>query len=301
MLLGRAPIIVVLSAGLVVTGLASELRTQEQATFRSSVQTVVVHATVRNQDGQLVPDLTAEAFEVFEDGQRREVLQFSRDPQPLGVAMMLDMSQGASWGTAELRTAVLSFVEALRPVDRMRLGSFGLQIAVGANLTRDRAEIARVLDEEMWKGGGTPLWQAIRAATASVSTESGRRAVVVVTDGNDTGGLPGFAGGRSGAEQQAVEQECVVYAVLFENNRDHELAGGLVDLTEKSGGGAVVVPSGADVAPAMARIADELRHQYLLGFAPAALDGRTHRLEVRLTSPGLQATSRRTYVARPSS
>jgi hypothetical protein len=51
----------------------------------------------------------------------------------------------------------------------------------------------------------------------------------------------------------------------------------------------------------MARIADELRHQYLLGFAPAALDGRTHRLEVRLTSPGLQATSRRTYVARPSS
>ena len=180
----------------------------------------------------------------------------------------------------------------------MSLGSFGLEIAVGATLTRDRSEIARVLEEEMWKGGGTPLWEAIRAAMTSVSSETGRRVVLVVTDGRDSGGLPGFEGGRSDAERQLIEQDGMVYAVLFENNRDHEQSGGMTSLAEATGGGHVMVPQGADPAPAMARIAEELRHQYLIGFTPRALDGQIHQLEVRVTGPGLKATARKSYRAR---
>jgi VWFA-related protein len=269
--------------------------------FRADVNAVAVHVTVRDADGRFVPGLTRDAFEILDDGRPTEVVQFSSDPQPLSVAVMLDMSQGSSWGQIDLRSAVLAFADSLKPVDRMSLGSFGLEIAVGANLTNDRGEIARVLDEEMWKGGGTPLWQAIRAATGSLGDESGRRVVLVVTDGRDSGGLPGFEGGRSGAERQALADETMVYAVLFENNRDHEIDGGLLNLTEIVGGGHLVVPQRSDATSVMARLPEELRHQYLLGFVPAALDGQVHRLEVRMNDRRLKATARKNYLSRSAS
>jgi hypothetical protein len=158
-----------------------------------------------------------------------------------------------------------------------------------------------VLDEEMWKGGGTPLWQALRAAAGSLAGESGRRVVLVVTDGRDTGGLPGFEGGRSGAERQALAEETMVYAVLFENNRDHEIDGGLVKLTEIVGGGHLVVPLRSDAPSVMARLAEELRHQYLLGFVPVSLDGQVHRLEVRMKDRRLEAAARKNYLSRSAS
>ena len=269
-------------------------------TFRSGIQTVAVYATVRDSNGRFVTDLPRDAFEIVDDGRPTEIVLFSSDPQPLSVAIMLQMSQSASWGAADLRGAVLAFVDALEPSDRVSLGSFGIEIAVGANLTNDRSEVARVLAEEMWHGGGSPLWEAIRAAMSSLATEPGRRVVLVNTWGLDSGGLPGFEGGRSAAERQALADESMVYAVLFENNRDHDISGDLVSLTEAVGGGHLVVRRGSDAKAAMARLAEELRHQYLLGFVPATLDDKVHRLEVRMKDRRLKATARRNYLAKAS-
>jgi hypothetical protein len=97
--------------------------------FRSAAESVAIYVTMRDAAGHLVPDLEQDALEILEDGRPVPVTAFSRDPQPLNVAMMLDMSQGSSWRAANLRGAVLSFVDALRPVDRMSLGSVGLEIA----------------------------------------------------------------------------------------------------------------------------------------------------------------------------
>jgi VWFA-related protein len=292
---------------LVAVGLASSGLTSRQApaasqqTFRSRVNTVAVHATVKGSDGRFVPDLERDAFEILDDGRPTDIVLFSNDPQPIRVAIMLDMSQGSSWGRFDLRAAILAFVDGLQPTDRVSLGSFGLEIAVGANLTNETAEIARVFDEELWKGGGTPLWEAIRAAVGALAAEPGRRVVLVQTDGRDSGGLPGFHGGRSGAERQALTNDAMVYAVLFENNRDHEIDGDLVSLTEAVGGGHLVVRIGSDERAAMASLAEELRHQYLIGFVPAALDGKVHRVEVRMKDRRLKATARKNYLARTTS
>ena len=88
----------------------------------------------------------------------------------------------------------------------MSVGSFGLEIAVGANLTVDRVEVARVLDEEIWKsGGGTPLWQALSVAM-HVASEPGRHVVLAFTNGRDTGSLPGWRGNQKSVEQQAAAE-----------------------------------------------------------------------------------------------
>jgi VWFA-related protein len=269
-------------------------------TFRTGVRSVPVYVTVQDAGGRLVPDLTKDAFRVLEDGHPVDIALFSRDPQPLSVAIMIDTSQsvaGINARNPRLRDAILAFASALTPGDRASIGTFGMEIAVGANLTSDRRELARVLDEEVWMGGGTPLWQALVAAIASLADAPGRRVVLVITDGVDTGGLPGFRGGQSAVEIDASRTDCMIYAIKQGTRVRHDISADMEHVAENSGGGYVVLPSTGDPADAMARVADELRHQYLLGFVPLADDGRMHRLDVQMTRSGLTPRARRTYVA----
>jgi len=268
----------------------------QQPSFRADVRAVPVYATVRDASGRFVPDLHADAFEVFEDGRRQPISVFSRDPQPLSVAIMLDAGVFNNGTFSPLLTAVLAFMKGLRPDDRASIGTFGLEIAVGANLTSNRAELARVLQEEIWVGGGTPLWQAVRAATTSLSQEPGRRVVLLLADGYDTGSIPGYPGGRAEAERQALETDCMVYAVSFENP-SRGFPKGTLDLLTATGGGHFAVSSQSDFSQAVGRLAEELRHQYLIGFVPEAADGQPHRLEVRMVQRDLKASARTSFVA----
>lgn len=290
-------------AGLVLTTVVGwPLAAQETAVFRAGVQTVAVYATVRDASGHLVTNLTKDDFEIFDDRQARDITAFSTDLQPLSVAVMLDgatmMFAGIpapSLHNVRTRAAVLAFVDALRPEDRASIGSFGLEIAVGARLTRDLVELTRVLDEEIWGGGGSPLWQAIRAASSSLAEEAGRRVVLTFTRGRDTGSHPALPTGRSQTEVQLLREQTMLYAVLM--GTDQWLSDDLVRMTESSGGGHVLVPSGSDPKPALAQVAEELRHQYLVGFEPRTADGRVHSIELRATRPGLKVRAKRSYVA----
>lgn len=276
----------------------------QQPTFRSDVRTVAIYATVQDGTGRLVPDLPRDAFQVFEDGVLREISQFSSDPPPLNVAIMLDTSLSVAGDPGIVsanrlrhqgRHAVLAFMDALRPVDRASVGTFGAEIAVGANLTNDRNEIRRVLDEEVWGGGGTPLWQALLAAMRVLEAEPGRRVVLVFTDGADTGTLPGLPGGRSNVQRYALRTESMVYVIGLTVRP--ELRDEIRDVAEASGGGYFILPADADLRDTFVRVAEELRHQYLIGFVPVAANGLEHRVEIRTTQPGLRVRARQTFIA----
>jgi hypothetical protein len=227
-------------------------------------------------------------------------VQFSADPQPLNVVVMLETSQRILGPNVPLRLrlqyrdAILAFADALRPDDRARIGTFGLQIALGAHLTSDRAELRRVLDEEMWAGGEAPLWQALIAGMRSIEAEPERRVVLTLTNGTNRGDVPGLAGGRSDVDAQAARCGCMVYAVTL-TSRD--VSDDLKNVTTTSGGGYVRVPAGDDLHATFVRIAEELRHQYLIGFVPEASDGRAHRIGIRARRPGLIVRARQTFWA----
>jgi Ca-activated chloride channel homolog len=284
----------------------------QRPVFRSEVHTVAVYATVQDSEGRLVPDVPRDAFQIFEDGRPVEITTFSRDPQPLRVAVMLDVSWSGGpdmsqpgKGAAELRNSVLAFMRALGPDDRASLGTFGGEIAVGANLTNDLAEFGRVLREEYWTGpgAGTPLWQAVSEATASLASHPGRHVVLFYTDGHDSGSLPNWRGNRSAVERQLVQQDAMVYVVRpawwHREVRLRTLPGSVRELAAASGGGYFEVPQGADLPAAFTRVAEELRHQYLLGFSPAVADGQAHRIEVRVSRPDLKVRARSSHAARP--
>jgi VWFA-related protein len=211
---------------------------------------------------------------------------------------MLDTSFTLEQRFSQVRDSLRQFIGALLPADRLRIGSFGSEVSVSPLLTGDKRELTRVLQEELWSGGlASPMWQAIDAAMASLADQKGRRVVLVLTDGKDTGALPGSRVTRRAVEKRARDEGFMIYGIGLQGRFGSDP--GITFLADETGGGHFELDRDADLATTFARVADELRHQYLLGFAPTVQDGRTHRIEVRVSRPGLRVRARRNYVLSP--
>ncbi len=269
---------------------------QQQPTFRSAQRVVAVYATVVDRGGRLAADLTQADFRVSDDGRPVDITVFSNEPQPATVAILLDMSTSIAPKVMQVRESTARFVDALGPDDRVRIVTFGDEIAVSPLLTGDKEALVRILHEELWPGGATPLWNAMGAAMTSLAGEPGRRVLLTLTDGNDSASLSGWPATLGDVERQATSDEFMVYAIGMEGaGLDQRIA----RLADATGGGHFQVKRDADLAATFSRVADELRQQYLLGFAIGNLDGRLHRVDVRVVRPGLTARARKTYLAAP--
>jgi VWFA-related protein len=289
------------------SGLSSTVQVQNP-TFRAGVRTVAIYATVQERNGRLVPDLTREDFEVRDNGRPVELTVFSNQALPITVALMLDMSNSMVERFRQVREAALHFVNLLGPADRVRIGSFGTEVALSPHLSGDKRLLARVLNEELWPGGPTPLWSALHAAMGSLVSEPGRRVVLALTDGDDMCVMsimpmrgrsnrpqppgPSFCSTFSRVEARAVREEFMLYAIGLP-----DLNGEMRSLTVETGGGFITLGGHANLSESFARVVEELRHQYLLGFSPPVLDGAIHKLEVSVRKSALTARARKSYLA----
>jgi Ca-activated chloride channel family protein len=227
--------------------------------FRSRTDTVAVYPSVRDASNRLVSGLTKEDFVVEVDGKPVEVTSFGVQALPISAVLLLDMSTSVTSSFLVIRQSARHFVTALGPNDRVRIGTFGMgEVALSPHLTNDRALLNRVIDEELWPGGSTPLWRAVHAAIESIVTEPDRRVVVTLSDGLDN------SPGRGPAEDAAERTRTM-----------------LEDLAIASGGGRIRLAEGEDPQKAFDTLLVELRSQYVVGFTPPVLDGRTHRLRVQ--------------------
>jgi len=277
---------------------AVALLSAQQPTFRSGVGAVALYASVTDREGRLVPGLEKADFEVFDNGKPVELTLFSNEPQPATVALLLDMSESIVAKVSRVRDAAEQFIGALQPQDRVRIGTFGAEIAISPRLTGDRKVLNALLREELWPGGATPLWNAIYAGMSSLDAEPGRRVVLSLTDGTNSASLPGFPGSLAEVEQKAIDDDFMIYAIGMEGSG---LERRVADLADRTGGGHFEVKRDADLSATFARVADELRRQYLLGFVPSGADGKSHALEVRMKPAGLKGRARKSYVQDSSS
>ena len=282
--MSRAPLILVL-ASLVLGPVAGA----QERTFRASVHTVPLYPLVLGADGRLVTNLTRDDFIVLDNGKPAEITVFSSETQPMTAALLLDMSSSMDDHLARVRESALSFVKAIGPTDRVRIGTFGSEIALSPLLTSDKAVLARILREELWPGGSTPLWTALDASMKSLAGEAGRRTLVVVTDGVDTS-----TASQTAVTDRAIAGLFMVYGIGLEGRG---LGQRMVDLIAKTGGGYFNLKRADDLGIAFEQLTAELRHQYLVGFTPSPLDGKAHELEVRTKRPGLTVRAPRQFVA----
>lgn len=271
----------------------------QQPTFRTGTRTVALYATVTDSQKRLVPDLTQEDFQIFDNDRPQSIDLFINEVQPITVVVMLDTSASMTGNLKLLEQAAEQFLLRMLPKDKGLVGAFNDKIEFfPATFTSDRDTLIRSL-RDLDFGNPTRLYDAVAASMDRLHKVDGRRVVLVFTDGDDTGSR---ADGGSVLEQ-ARREEVMIYAVglrsdYFNGSRQvrSKPDAGLKRLAEETGGGYFELDNTSDLAPTFTRVAQELHSQYVLGFTPAQLDGKIHRISVK-AKPGMTVRARRSYLA----
>lgn len=274
---------------------------QQSAVFRSGTRTVPVYATVTDRDGRLVPDLEKTDFEIYDNGKKQDVSIFENEIVPFSAVLALDTSASMTMNIEFVQDAAVQFVIRMLPEDSAAVGFFNSKVRFSSGLISDRDELTRYIRNQMQYGNETRLWDAIDGALDHLKDATGRRVIVALTDGEDSGSE------RGGGEvlDRAQREDVMVYAIGIESRFHNGLqwtitrpGGSFRKLATETGGGYFELKRTADLNSTFSRVVQELHSQYLLGFSPSSLDGKEHKLEVKVTKPGLNVRARRTYVAK---
>jgi Ca-activated chloride channel family protein len=296
---------------------AFDMAAGQQPTFRGTADAVRVFVTVTDGDGRLVTTLTQKDFDVRDEGKSQPITLFDNSPQPIRLIVMLDVSGSMEGNLPLLRAASEALFARLGPDDRLRVGTFGRDVQISAEFTRDVNELRRALPTAIALDAPTPLWRAVdEAMSALASATEHRRVVLVLSDGKDSGptGFRQRFVSQVEVIDRATREDVMVYAIGMRSRGRPQAPrpgpGGLQEMltadlpdpglarvAEETGGGYSEIRFGQDLAAAFARVADELHSQYLIGFAPPKRDGKVHDIDVRVSQRGLKPRARRSYVA----
>jgi Ca-activated chloride channel family protein len=271
----------------------------QQPAFKAGTQVVPLYVTVTDADKRLVPDLGKEDFEVLDNGKLVTLTQFSNEPEPFSVVVMLDTSGSMTESIGLLKEAAEQFLIRLMPEDRGLVGAFNDKIEFPiAAFTSNRDELVGAL-KDLDYGYPTRLYDAIDASLEQLKEVSGRRVVLIFTDGDDTSSKIGM--GK--VLDRARADEAMIYSVGLESvyfNGQQKVRTrpdrGLRRLSDETGGGYFELKKSDELGPTFTRVAQELHSQYVLGFAPAN-DGKLHKVELRVKKVGMTGRTRKSYLA----
>jgi VWFA-related protein len=291
------------------------------ATFKLTVNLVDVFFTVKDKSGNLVPHLTKDDCSVTEDKEPQKLKNFvAETSQPLTLGILLDTS-GSQERVLPLEQQVgAQFLErVLRQKDEAFLLSFDVNVDILQDFTSSARQLARAMDKAQINAGvsfgaspvptpggprGTVLYDAVYlASNEKLNQESGRKAMILLTDGEDQGSRTKIGEAIAAAQRSNV----LVYVILI---ADRGFYGGwgysgfsaMKKMTEETGGRLIDVGNnGKKLEAAFQQIEDELRTQYVASYTPSntKLDGSFRHLGVECRGDGLKVQVRKGYFATP--
>jgi VWFA-related protein len=292
-----------------------------QEPIRVNVNVVNVLCTVHNKSGGLVGNLDKPDFNVFEDGKQQEIKYFTRETDlPLTIGLMVDVSASQERLIETERNAAHQFfTRVLRAKDEAFLISFGAE----ADLLQDYTSSPKLLLDGLNQlrlsvpvGGlhpgpvpsihnqaGTILYDAVYLAAAEkLKTEVGRKAIVVITDGVDTGSKTS----RDKSIEAALKSDAIIYSIFYQDAAAYGPFGGggggkgeLQRMSNETGGRVFDVDRRHTLDDAFREIQDEMRSQYSIGYTPtnARKDGTFRKLELRVSNKDYKVQTRKGYYA----
>ena len=287
------------------------LAQQPQATFKSGVALVTLSVAVRTDSGKVVRDLERTDFTVLDSGRPAKIVDFYVGDSPISLAILLDISGSMAVGgnMDRAREAVSVATKNLRgQADEAALFTFDSELRQVVGFTKDLEHLRRVsLKGTPW--GKTSLYDAIGDTATSVSERSNKhRALLVITDGVDTGSR------KTAAEVSSVASsiDVPVYLLTVVTPLDHPgtefevtsdsrstQTATLDDLARWTGGDMRIASTPAHISVAVQDLFTELRYQYLISFEPGDRPG-WHPLEIRTRKKGLVVHARGGYMSGPS-
>ncbi len=305
----------------VALGLAASAWPQDDV-IKVDVDLVNILCTVRGKNNALIGNLEKTDFHVFEDGKEQEIKYFTRETDlPLTIGLLVDVSGSQErLIDTERRAASQFFRSVLRPKDLAFLISFGKD----SELLQDSTSSPKLLEDGLKElrlnapvGGlhpgpvpsqtqaGTVLWDAVYlAANERLRSETGRKVIVVITDGVDTGSKKT----REQAIHEAQLADTVVYSIYYVDPAAYGggfgFGGGggegeLKKMSDETGGRVLKVDRKNSLEDIFKEIQDEMRSQYALSYTPtnSKKDGSYRKLEFKMSNKDYKVQARKGYYA----
>src|SRR5579864_5525270 len=266
---------------------------QGQGTIRVNVNLVLVDATVKAKDGQIMANLKKDDFEVREDGVAQKVEVFSRDELPVNVALVLDLSDSIGPFLGPLRDAATIALAALKPDDEVALFTFSTEAEMRLALTKDKNKIADQINTFDARGA-TNINDGIFVAAEYLlkAPPNGRRVIILISDdvGTDAGGQ-----GTRDIVTEAIAADAVLYNLKIPGYNPPatrfaaSMIPGLVNIRkvmDATGGELFDVQDVAHLDSVFSALIHRIKTRYTLGYYTMAngAAGKPHKLDVRLAS-----------------
>jgi VWFA-related protein len=304
----------------------SDQNSDQLPTFTSNVNVVNVFFNVKDKHGNLIPELKKDDFQVLEDGKPQTVKYFSAESnQPLTLGILIDTS-GSQMEVLPMEKEVgAQFLQdVLRPKDLAFLISFDVEVDELHDFTSDATALHKAMDKAQINTGGsiggppglgggpipqtgiprgTLLYDAVYlAAHDKLAQEVGRKAMILLTDGEDQGSQLTI----KNAIEAAQKADSIVYVLLiadrgFYSGMGYSGVGEMKKMTQETGGRVIEVGNKFEkLKEAFAQIASELRSQYNIGYTPTNTkrDGSFRKIEIKVASnKDFRVQSRNGYYA----
>ncbi len=277
---------------------------------------ITIPVSVFDRHGLYIPNLKKEDFKIFEDGKEQQIEYFGTSEKPFTVILLIDTSPSTEYEIDEIRQAATAFVEQLKPQDKVMVIEFDGNVHVLTEATGDRPTIHKAIKRADF-GQGTSLYDAVTFSLSKrLSAVSGRKAIVLFTDGVDTQSSKSNYDTTLALAEEADSLIFPVYYNTFDKTRAdndgwgppppgttaREYAVGkkyLEDLAAYTGGRVFrpeATPGG--LTAAFEGIAEELRRQYNIGYIPseAGKRGQRKQIKVRVNRANLVLRARDSYI-----
>jgi VWFA-related protein len=294
--------------------LSALLPAQEQPTFSTEVKVVSVLASVRNKKGAFIRDLTKDDFSVSENGRPQTIRYFSRETDlPLTLGLMIDTSMSQKRVMEAERIASYSFLEQVlrEKKDQVFIMQFDLSPIMRQELTSSFLKLSEALqrvdtpnigDLRSQTGGGTMLYDAMfKAAREIMQKETGRKALIVLSDGVDTGSEASVVDSIEAAQKA----DTLIYSILFSDESyyggfaEPDGRGVLMRMSRETGGGFFEVSKKVSLDTIFTQLQEELRSQYNIGYVSDQPVSVSEFRKIQLTThqKGLTVQARGRYWA----
>jgi VWFA-related protein len=280
--------------------------------IRVGVGLVNIYATVRDHHNGIVPNLEQKDFHIFEDGAEQKVAFFSNEKTlPITMGLLIDTSGSERFMLEEEKAAAVQFLnQVLKPKDEAMVMSFDLDADLLADWSTDRGELDRAIRRAQINapsgvtpgpfptsgGGGTVFRDAVYlACNEKLSSEAGRKALVILTDADDHGSKVSMADTIEAAQRA----DTVIHILLVSESRFSADPGSANKLASETGGRVIDVNNPNKMRAAFDEISDELRSEYMLGYYPSndKHDGTYRKIKVEVTDKSDKVLTRKGYYA----
>lgn len=272
---------------------------------RVSSHLVPVPTTVVDARGMAVANLKVDDFELIVDGQSKPISDITRAETPVRLAMLFDNSGSLDFARDfEKRAAIRFFHNVMRPIDQAAIYSVSTNIFLAQPMTSDIYRLQQTIDSFAKPEGATSLYDAIFEALNYLKPYSGRRVIVVVSDGRDTTSRDDHD--FESTLRRLSSDECQVYVVqtgVYDNANVRDLAAErrMQEFAAQTGGTAYIPRTLDDLDSAFAQISADLAQQYILSYYPDAdkRDGKYHLINIRVrTQPNARIRARKGFLVK---